>query len=365
MSEFSQNGVVATLHDFSNRDIDKIENDLKAFSKDRKMELVLPCLYSELEGSALPKIVDEISKTNYLNHVIIGLDRANEQQAKKAWKFFKRLNQPYTILWNDGPNLRKLDDELKEHKLAPQELGKGRNVWYCLGMAIARGEARSLAFHDCDILTYDRRLLAKLFYPVVNPLFNFEFCKGYYPRVSEGKMNGRVSRLLVTPFLMAMEKTLGHNDYLDFMRAFKYPLAGEFSFRRNLMSEMRIPSDWGVEIGILSEMQRNQASNRICQVDLADNYDHKHQDLSIDDQTKGLSKMSIDIIKTLLRKLATQGNTFSLETFRSIKATYYRIALDMIDIYRSDAQMNGLNYDSHIEEKAVELFALNLSLIHI
>ena len=72
MSEFSQNGVVATLHDFSNRDIDKIENDLKAFSKDRKMELVLPCLYSELEGSALPKIVDEISKTNYLNHVIIG-----------------------------------------------------------------------------------------------------------------------------------------------------------------------------------------------------------------------------------------------------------------------------------------------------
>jgi glucosyl-3-phosphoglycerate synthase len=360
MSEFSQNGVVATLHDFSNRDIDKIENDLKAFSKDRKMELVLPCLYSELEGNALPKIVDEISKTNYLNHVIIGLDRANEQQAKKAWKFFKRLNQPYTILWNDGPNLRKLDDELKEHKLAPQELGKGRNVWYCLGMAIARGEARSLAFHDCDILTYDRRLLAKLFYPVVNPLFNFEFCKGYYPRVSEGKMNGRVSRLLVTPFLMAMEKTLGHNDYLDFMRAFKYPLAGEFSFRRNLMSEMRIPSDWGVEIGILSEMQRNQASNRICQVDLADNYDHKHQDLSIDDQTKGLSKMSIDIIKTLLRKLATQGNTFSLETFRSIKATYYRIALDMIDIYRSDAQMNGLNYDSHIEEKAVELFALNI-----
>ena len=64
MSEFSQNGVVATLHDFSNRDIDKIENDLKAFSKDRKMELVLPCLYSELEGSALPKIVDEICATS-------------------------------------------------------------------------------------------------------------------------------------------------------------------------------------------------------------------------------------------------------------------------------------------------------------
>ena len=360
MSEFSQNGVVATLHDFSNRDLKDLERDLKKFSKDRKMELILPCLYSELEGSALPNIVSEISKTNYLNHIIIGLDRANEAQAKKAWNFFKKLNCPFTILWNDGPNLLKLDKELKNYNLAPQELGKGRNVWYCLGMAIARGEARSIAFHDCDILTFDRRLLAKLFYPVVNPLFNFEFCKGYYPRVSEGKMNGRVSRLLVTPLLTAMEKTVGHNDYLDYMKAFKYPLAGEFSFRRNLMADMRIPCDWGIEIGILSEMYRNQASNRICQVDLADTYDHKHQDLSIDDQTKGLSKMSIDIIKTLIKKLATQGNSFSLETFRSIKATYYRTALDMIDIYRSDALMNGLKYDSHMEEKAVELFALNI-----
>ena len=360
MSEFSQNGVVATLHDFSNRDLKELERDLKKFSKDRKMELILPCLYSELEGSALPNIVSEISKTNYLNHIIIGLDRANEEQAKKAWNFFKKLNCPFTILWNDGPNLLKLDKELKNYNLSPQELGKGRNVWYCLGMAIARGEARSIAFHDCDILTFDRRLLAKLFYPVVNPLFNFEFCKGYYPRVAEGKMNGRVSRLLVTPLLTAMEKTVGHNDYLDYMKSFKYPLAGEFSFRRNLMADMRIPCDWGIEIGILSEMYRNQASNRICQVDLADTYDHKHQDLSIDDQTKGLSKMSIDIIKTLIKKLATQGNSFSLETFRSIKATYYRTALDMIDIYRSDALMNGLKYDSHMEEKAVELFALNI-----
>jgi glucosyl-3-phosphoglycerate synthase len=360
MSEFSQNGVVATLHDFSNRDIKDLENDLKKFSKDRKMELILPCLFSELEGKALPNIVNEISKTNYLNHIIVGLDSANEEQARKAWNFFKKLGHPFTILWNDGSSLLELDKELKSHNLAPQELGKGRNVWYCLGMAIARGEARSVALHDCDILTFDRRLLAKLFYPVVNPLFNFEFCKGYYPRVSEGKMNGRVSRLLVTPLLMAMEKTVGHNDYLDFMKAFKYPLAGEFSFRRNLMSDMRIPCDWGIEIGILSEMQRNQASNRICQVDLADTYDHKHQDLSTEDQTKGLSKMSIDIIKTLIKKLATQGNSFSLETFRSIKATYYRIALDMIDIYRSDALMNGLKYDSHIEEKAVELFAYNI-----
>ena len=360
MSDFSQDGIVANLHDFSNKSLDDIENELIKFSKDRKMELILPCLYSELEGKALPKIVKHISDTNYLNHIIIGLDSANEEQAKNAWRFFKNIKIPFSILWNDGPNLLKMDDELKKYGLAPQEKGKGRNVWYCIGMTIARGEARSIALHDCDILTFDRRMLAKLFYPVANPLFNFEFCKGYYPRVAKGKMNGRVCRLLVSPLLVALEKTLGNNDYLDFMKSFKYPLAGEFSFRRNLLTELRIPCDWGIEIGMLSEMQRNQALNRICQVDLANSYDHKHQKLSIDNESTGLSKMSIDIIKTLIRKLATQGTSFSLETFRSIKATYYRMALDMINIYRSDAQMNGLKYDSHTEEKAVELFALNI-----
>ena len=360
MGDFSQNGIISSLHDFGTKSTKDIEKDLLKFSKERKMELILPSLYSELEGDALPKIVNEISKINYISHVIIGLDKANRKQADKAHRFFKKLKTPFSILWNDGPRLKKLHNELRKKNLAPNEHGKGRNVWYCLGMCIARDNARSVALHDCDIKTYDRRLLAKLFYPVVNPLFNFEFCKGYYPRIAKGKMNGRVARLLVFPLITALEKTIGKSDYLEFMKSFKYPLAGEFSFRRNVLPELRISSDWGIEVGVLSEMQRNFSPNNICQVDLADTYDHKHQDLSIDDQTKGLSKMSIDIIKTLIKKLATQGNSFSLETFRSIKATYYRTALDMIDIYRSDALMNGLKYDSHMEEKAVELFALNI-----
>jgi glucosyl-3-phosphoglycerate synthase len=360
MGDFSQNGIVSTLHDFGTKSTTEIEKDLLNFSKERKMELILPCLYSELDGSALPNIIDQISKTKYLNHVIIGLDKASESQAKKAWKFFKKINVPFTILWNDGPKLKKLDSELEKKNLAPNQMGKGRNVWYCIGMCIARDTARSVALHDCDIKTYDRRMLAKLFYPVVNPLFNFEFCKGYYPRIANNKMNGRVARLLVGPLLTALEKTIGQSDYLNFMKSFKYPLAGEFSFRRNVLPELRISSDWGIEVGILSEMQRSFSPNNICQVDLADAYDHKHQDLSIDDETQGLSKMSIDIIKTFIKKLATQGNSFSRETFRSLKATYYRSALDLIDIYRSDAAMNGLKFDSHKEEEAVELFAVNI-----
>ena len=144
------------------------------------------------------------------------------------------------------------------------------------------------------------------------------------------------------------------------MDSFRYPLAGECSFRKRILREVRIPSDWGLEIGILSEMHRNYRNSRICQVDIADEYDHKHQDLSPDDSSKGLSKMSVDIAKTLLRKLATQGNTFSMENFRTLKATYYRIALDFVEIYKKDCEMNSINLDIHKEEKAVELFAENV-----
>jgi glucosyl-3-phosphoglycerate synthase len=264
------------------------------------------------------------------------------------------------VLWNDGPRLRALDQRLNDRGLSPKEAGKGRNVWFCLGYVQASGRAEAIALHDCDILTYDRRLLANLFYPVANPKFNYEFCKGYYARVADGKINGRVSRLLVTPLIRSLKKIFGSLDYLDYLDSYRYPLSGEFSLRMDVLNDLRIPSDWGLEIGVLSEMYRNYATNRLCQVDIADTYDHKHQSLSASDDAAGLSKMSIDIAKAIFRKLATNGVVFNSETFRSIKATYYRIALDFVDSYRNDALMNGLELDLHGEEQAIEVFAQNI-----
>jgi glucosyl-3-phosphoglycerate synthase len=360
MADFYQNGIVTTLHNLAHRPVEDIESELREFSKKRPMSLILPSLFSELEGDALPNIVKHLENADYLSEIVIGLDRANEEQYRHALKFFGKLPQHHRVLWNEGPRLQALDAELQELNLAPKELGKGRNVWYCMGYTLASNRSESVALHDCDIVTYDRELLARLIYPVANPRFNYEFCKGFYARVADGKINGRVSRLLVTPLLRALKKVFGEMEYLQFMDSFRYPLAGEFSFRKDVLNDIRIPSDWGLEIGVLSEMHRNYANNRLCQVDIADVYDHKHQDLSPDNDAGGLSKMSIDISKALFRKLATHGKTFNTETFRSIKATYFRIALDFIETYHNDAVMNGLTLDIHAEEKAVELFAQNI-----
>ena len=348
------------MHNFSERSNEELEKELLHFSKFRPITLILPSLFSELKGPALPRIIDEISKVKYLKNIVIGLDKANRNEFIEAKNFFKNLPQKHEILWNDGPNLKKLDNQLEKHNLAPQEMGKGRNVWYCMGYILALGDCEAVALHDCDIVTYNRNLLARLVYPVANPKFNFDFCKGYYPRVSNKKVKGRVARLLVSPLLRALEKTIGFKEYISFIDSFRYPLAGEFSFRRRVLKDIRIPFDWGLEIGVLSEMYRNYASNRLCQVDIADVYDHKHQDISLEDNTKGLSRMSTDIIKAVIRKLASQGETFSMSIFRSLKATYYREALDFVQIYKKDALMNNYELDVHEEETAVEMFAKNI-----
>ncbi|MAY03930.1 MAG: glycosyl transferase [Gammaproteobacteria bacterium] len=360
MGDFYQNGVITTLHNLSRRPVEELEEELLEFAKVRPMALVLPCLYSELEGPAMENIVDELCKVPYLSKIVIGLDRASEEQYRKALKFFSRLPQEHVVLWNEGERLQAIDQELKEVGLSPKELGKGRNVWFCMGYLQAEAKAEAIALHDCDIVTYERGLLARLIYPIANPGFDYEFCKGYYARVANGTINGRVCRLLVTPLLRSLSKVLGYHDYIEYLDSYRYPLAGEFSMRADVLAGIRIPSDWGLEIGVLSELKRNYSTNKLCQVDIADSYDHKHQDISFDDQHAGLNKMSIDISKAVFRKLATTGVVFTEETFRTLKATYLRVALDFVDSYHSDAIINGLTLDIHREEKSVELFAENI-----
>jgi glucosyl-3-phosphoglycerate synthase len=360
VADFHQNGNIATLHNLRANDGAALTRELETFSTSRKISLILPSLFSELEGDALPRILDELAEVPYLHRIIIGLDRANEEQFRYAKQFFSRLPQEHIVIWNDSPRMKAIDDRLAALGLGPSEPGKGKNVWSCLGYLMACQDSAVVAIHDCDIVTYEKDMLARLVYPVANPPFPYQVAKGVYARVGNGKINGRVCRMLVSPTMKALKKEIGDRDYIDFLRSFRYPLSGEFAMRTSILPDLRMPSDWGLEIGLLSEAWRNLARKSVCQVEIADHYDHKHQDLSPEDKTTGLSRMSIDICKSMFRKLATDGTVFTEETFRTLKATYYRTALDLLEDYYHDAQMNGLEVDRHQEERSVEMFAENI-----
>ena len=234
LSDFFQNGIVTTLHNLKTRSLESLEQELHKFSEHSPMALILPCLYSELAQDALRNIIDTLNEATYLEHVVIGLDRATESEYRHALEYFSRLKITHTVLWNDGPRARELQDELKQHSVAPTDLGKGCNVWYCFGFIQSLPQIKVVALHDCDITTYDRALLARLLYPIANPQFNYQFCKGFYARVAEGKLNGRVSRLLVSPLLRSMKRVFPEQSFLEYLDSFRYPLAGEFAMRIDL-----------------------------------------------------------------------------------------------------------------------------------
>ncbi|MEW6163374.1 MAG: glycosyl transferase, partial [Nitrospirota bacterium] len=190
---------------------------------------------------------------------------------------------------------------------------------------------------------------------VINPNLDYEFCKGFYNRVTD-RMHGRITRLLVTPLIRSLQRILGYHPLLVFFDSFRYPLAGEFSMGIDLARVNRIPGDWGLEVGMLAEVYRNTSTRRVCQVDIAENYEHKHQELSPDDATKGLHKMCVDICKSIFRTLSSEGIVFSDGLFKTLVATYVRTAQDMLKRYEDDAAINGLFFDRHEESLAVETF---------
>lgn len=361
MSDFFQNGEITTLHRLGPLNLDKIEAELCTFEQENPIALVLPCLYSELEGEALPRIVEIVKEIPYLTQIVVSLGNAAKADFDRARDFFSVLPQETRIIWNDGPMMSELFKLLEDNDVGAGESGKGRAVWIAFGYVLAARRSRVISLHDCDILSYDRALLARLCYPVANLNLGYEFCKGYYSRVTD-RLHGRVTRLFVTPLVRALKQLTGLDPFLEYLDSFRYPLAGECSLVTDLARINRIPGDWGLEVGTLAEVYRNCTSKRICQVDISENYEHKHQVLSPDDPGKGLLKMSIDIAKSIFRTLASEGVTLAEAQFRTLAVSYLRRAQDTIKRYEDDARINGLYFDRHEEGVAVETFSSGIRI---
>ena len=362
MSDFFQNGIVTTLHELGGRSTADLEAEVSRLASGTPVGLVLPCLHSELAGPALGPLVRHLAAMPWLGEIVIGLDRADAAGYREALALFSQLPQPHQVLWNDGPRIGALVEELGALGLAPLERGKGHNIWLGLGLVQAQGRAEVVALHDCDVVSFQPRMLARLVYPLLHPESGTVFAKAFYPRISEGMVFGRVSRLFVTPLLRALRRCLPPSRYLEFLDSFRYPLAGECALRMAAARRLHLPCDWGMEIGVLTEVFRDHSTRQICQVDIADAYDHKHQrfDLSASDGSGGLGRMSRDIATSLFRGLASQGQVLDLGLVRTLVTAYQRIVLDLMDSYADDAAINGLQLNRGEEARAVEFFAASL-----
>lgn len=358
MADFYHAGSITTLHRLGRSKPERLIAELELYSLVRPIALILPALYTDVMSEAMKGIREALKNAKFIREVVLALGPATDDEFRQVAHFMSALPQEVTIIHTDGTRIRELYRTLEESGLSPGQNGKGRSAWTAYGYVIASGRSSCIALHDCDIQNYNLDLLGRLCYPVVSPTLDYVFCKGFYARVTE-KMHGRVTRLFVFPLVRALQRMVA-NPFLDFLESFRYPLAGEFSMTVDVARINRIPWDWGLEVGMLAEVYRNYSTKRICQVDIAENYEHKHQALSAEDPSTGLMKMSIDIAKSIFRTLASEGVVFSDGFFKSLMANYLKLAEDSIVKYESDAAINGLVYDRHEESMTVDAFTRSI-----
>jgi glucosyl-3-phosphoglycerate synthase len=356
MADFHQTGVLATFHRLGALDLKRLEGDLVEFNGHRPLALVLPTTPQELDSPALRKILDNLKEVPYLNEIVVTLGRTDDPAVfAKTRKLFSILPQKHKVVWATGPRFLELYKLLEENDLSAGGDGKGRSAWAAYGFILSREESKVIGLHDCDIVNHSRELVGRLFYPVASPHIDYAFCKGYYARVTD-RMHGRVTRVFVTPLIRSLIKLFGHMPFLVYLDSFRYALAGEFSMVVELARINRIPGDWGLEVETLAEVFRNYSLRRVCQAEICETYEHKHQSLSAEDPRSGLMKMSIDIAKSVFRNLAVESIVLSESALRTLVINYRRTAEDAVKRYRDDADINGLAFDYHLETVMVEAF---------
>lgn len=356
MADFYQTGLLTTFHRLGALRLDRLEKDLVEFGGHRPLALVLPTTPKELDSPALRGILANIKEVPYLNEIVITLGRTDDPaHFAQARRLFSVLPQKHRIVWASGPRFLELYKLLEANDLSAGEDGKGRSAWTAYGDILARDESKVIGLHDCDIVNHSRELVGRLFYPVASPHIDYAFCKGYYARVTD-RMHGRVTRLFVTPLVRSLIKLFGYLPFLVYLDSFRYALSGEFSMISDLARINRIPCDWGLEVETLAEVYRNYSLRRICQAEICDTYEHKHQPLSAEDPKTGLMKMAVDIAKSVFRNLAIESIVLSESALRTLVVNYLRTAKDAVKSYRDDADYNGLAFDYHLETVMVEAF---------
>lgn len=339
-----------------------MRKELQLHSKWKKTVLIVPLLASEFsEPDRRPvfeNILKQLKDTTYLSDIIFGLDRATEDEALLLRELIEEHKlKNYLIQWNDGPGFKSIYDKLNDAGFNISEPGKGKNMFLSFGVAMALG-AESVGVIDADIKTFKRTQLDRLFYPVV--ALNYDFSKAYYSRIMDKAIYGRVKRLLLDPLLLALKRKFTETReekmlrLIDFLLGFNYQLSGEVVFHVDLLKKMRFATNWGVEIFTLIEVFR-KASSPAQVMFSKEPFDHKHQSVSKEDKAKGLNRMAVDIVTTLMNALVIEEGLEITETFfRDLAITYQAVAEEQIKKYSDDASFSNLDHDRDAEEIMVK-----------
>tara|TARA_Y100001968_G_scaffold333846_1_gene400106 strand:+ start:2942 stop:4177 length:1236 start_codon:yes stop_codon:yes gene_type:complete len=350
-----QQDLITTIHEYGLL-VDPIK-ELRKNLNNKSTAILIPCLYEEFERPALKSIREILKELKGLNELVIALSASSSKEVLAAKEFFKDMPFPVHIQWTNSPSVK---DLLKDQEKNGLELlgspGKGWAVWQGIGVATRKSEV--VALFDADIRTFTSSYPARMLLPLLDDSYGISYVKAFYSRLSleTNALQGRATRLFVGPLLTSLEQLVGQGPFLQYLKGFRYPLAGEFAFTKDLAMNLRIPCDWGLEIGLLSEVYKNVRISKIAQVDLG-LFDHKHKSIGSSSK-EGLQKMCTEILSGVLRGLMEhQAETLTSSQLSTLEVLYRRVGEDRVRQFGLDSAINQLPHDRHEEELAVQKFA--------
>ena len=322
---------IATLHEFGDA--------RPAVSADRAA-VVLPMTDKEPHSPATTRILRALESVRP-GRVVVPL-RTDPDRATAVRDWLEEFDLSVDVLPSEG---RALADHLRDGGVTAPP-GKGRDVW--LGLGVAASAHDYVVCHDADTASNTRPFVPRLLYPLEQ---GFQFSKGYYARVENGQLYGRLFRLFYVPLVRALSESADSDaDILQYLRAFRYALAGEFGLTADLAQSLHVEPRWGLEVGTLGDAFAEAGFDGTAQVDLGQ-YRHDHRGVA---GPGGLATMAGDVAAALFRIVETHGVS---PAYDRLPGAYRAGADRLVDQYALDASFNDLTYDPAAERDQVAAYA--------
>jgi glucosyl-3-phosphoglycerate synthase len=319
---------VTTLHDFT---------DPVPDAPVEESAVVVPLTEREHASLAAERVFTALEDVDP-GRVVVAL-RAEAGRVADVDAWLDSFDVAHETLWCDGP---RLGDLLADAGLNGSR-GKGRDVWLALGAA---SDAPFVAVHDADARSYSRGHVPRLLFPLAH---GFDFSKGFYARIENRRLYGRLCRLFYEPVVAALAEA--HDDpVLDYLGAFRYALAGEFAATSEVIRSLRVQRGWGLEVGTLGDAFHAAGFDRSVQVDLGI-HEHDHRAVG---GPAGLSTMSEEVGAALFRAVEEGGVA---PDYGTLPGRYVGTAERFLRGYAVDSAFNGLEYDRVDEREQVVEYA--------
>jgi glucosyl-3-phosphoglycerate synthase len=242
---------------------------------DQTVSVCLPCRDEAATIGSLVSVIrrELVDDTGLVDELIVLDDRSTDDTARVAR--------------DAGAVVVPIDDV---HRTQGAGHGKGNALWATL----VASSGDFVVWCDGDVTSFEPDWVAKLVLPLLDD-DNTMMVKALYHRPTSRGGGGRTTELVARPLMSRFFPTLA---------GLAQPLSGEYSGRRSALEQLSFVQGWGVEMGLLIDIERRWGAEAITQVDLGSRL-HRHRSLH------SLSVQAAEVMGTVLDRAGVPADQVS------------------------------------------------------